>query len=473
MSILDVVMALVEVPVVYFAIVMLTRYVFLENGLINRKYKVYHTIFLLLIAISRFAVSENDAWELIAIICVGIIILLGRLEDNDSVLGALLAFPIMGFAEGILYPLAEMPASVFIKDQIAGYAYRIIVYAVLLVACWYVYQHNRELRKKFVDELRERELKFWERVMLCTVGTLLLTYSTFMNSINSFASGDSGQVVAMVVVMGICCFIMSVTVIMVIVIGNKHNYYHDCYAQVQDNIIIFMAELVENRDENTGGHIKRTAIYVDIIAKQLRRNGMFEDILTDEYIKDIKSAAPLHDIGKIRVPDAILNKPGRLTDEEFALMKEHAESGRVLLDHAKEHLGNLRYLDIATDMAGYHHEWWDGGPKGYPGHLKGEEIPLCARIMAVADVFDALTTQRCYKEPMKLEKAYDIIRSESGTHFDPVVVDAFFDDLKRIKAAYGKFAYENKVKGITTTTKLQEKRLGNLKYGGNNEIKKN
>ncbi len=135
-------------------------------------------------------------------------------------------------------------------------------------------------------------------------------------------------------------------------------------------------------------------------------------------------AAPLHDIGKIHIPDAVLNKPGRLTEEEFEIMKTHTTAGEELLTHAKEELGESGYLNMTVEMAAYHHEWWNG--KGYPYGISGEEIPLCARIMAVADVFDALTSKRCYKSAMPLEKAYAIIREESGTYFDPTVVDAFF-----------------------------------------------
>ena len=145
-------------------------------------------------------------------------------------------------------------------------------------------------------------------------------------------------------------------------------------------------------------------------------------------------AAPLHDIGKIHIPDAVLNKPGRLTDEEFTTMKTHTTAGEKLLAHAKDELGESEYLNIAVEMAAYHHEWWNG--KGYPYGMSGEEIPLCARIMAVADVFDALTSKRCYKNAMPLDKAYAIIREEPGTHFDPTVVDAFFaasEDIEKTK----------------------------------------
>lgn len=211
---------------------------------------------------------------------------------------------------------------------------------------------------------------------------------------------------------------------MLIMQGNKRSFYHEQVSGMQSGMITLMAEIVENRDDNTGGHIRRTAAYVEKIAKELKKQGAYREILTDRYMEDMIVAAPLHDIGKIHIPDAVLNKPGRLTEEEFAVMKTHTTAGQELLLRAKAELGESGYLNTAVEMAAYHHEWWNG--KGYPYGLNGDEIPLCARIMAVADVFDALTQKRCYKSAMPAEKAYAIIREESGAHFDPKVVEAFF-----------------------------------------------
>ena len=202
--------------------------------------------------------------------------------------------------------------------------------------------------------------------------------------------------------------------------------------EIQHNIILTMADIVESRDENTGGHIKRTAAYVEIISKKLREQGKFTDILTPQYEADMIVAAPLHDMGKIHVSDTILNKPGRLTDEEFGIMKSHTTAGRDMLENATNTLGVFSYLTIAVQMAAYHHEWWNG--KGYPEGISGEDIPLCARIMAVADVFDALMSKRCYKDAMPIEKAYSIIREETGTHFDPDIAEAFFAAADEIEA---------------------------------------
>lgn len=202
---------------------------------------------------------------------------------------------------------------------------------------------------------------------------------------------------------------------------------------VQQNIITTMADIVESRDENTGGHIKRTALYVEIIAKQLLNDRKYTDILTPDYVDDMIVAAPLHDIGKIHVSDTILNKNGKLSSDEYTIMKTHSQIGQNLLKQASGTLGKSTYLDIAMDMACYHHEWWNG--KGYPEGRSGDNIPLCARIMAVADVFDAITSKRCYKEAQDFDTAYDIVISESNTHFDPVIIDAFILCRPKIKMA--------------------------------------
>lgn len=197
--------------------------------------------------------------------------------------------------------------------------------------------------------------------------------------------------------------------------------------------IMMMAELVESRDGNTGGHIRRTAEYVRIITQELLDEHKFPETIDHKFLQNIVTAAPLHDVGKISVPDIVLNKPGKLTDEEFEAMKSHTTVGRKILKDAVKATEHSAFLDLAVDMAGAHHEWWNG--KGYPDGIQGESIPLCARIMAIADVFDALVSKRIYKPAMPIEKAYAIIKSETGTHFDPVCVEAFFNAQEKIEKA--------------------------------------
>ena len=194
-------------------------------------------------------------------------------------------------------------------------------------------------------------------------------------------------------------------------------------ARMQENLILVLADMVESRDQFTGDHVKNTSEYTRIIMEQLKREGIYTDQLTDEFINNVYHSAPLHDIGKIRVSDTILNKPGKLTDEEFETMKLHMVYGRDVIENAKKATPDVAYLNEAQNLALYHHEKWNG--KGYPRGLSGEEIPLSARIMAVADVFDALVSKRSYKDPFPFEKAMDIIREGAGNHFDPYVAGAF------------------------------------------------
>ena len=202
--------------------------------------------------------------------------------------------------------------------------------------------------------------------------------------------------------------------------------------KMQNGLILVLADLVESRDKCTGDHVRKTAAYTEIILKELRREGKYADTITDAYMEDVIHSAPLHDIGKIHVPDAILNKPGKLTDQEFAAMKEHTSSGGEVIDSAIDTIGtDPGYLKEARNLAACHHEKWNG--TGYPCGLAGEEIPLSARIMAVADVFDALVSRRSYKEPFTIEKALDIIREGSGSHFDPTVAQAFLNAEEEVR----------------------------------------
>lgn len=195
--------------------------------------------------------------------------------------------------------------------------------------------------------------------------------------------------------------------------------------RLQDGIIVGMANLIESRNGETGEHVKRTSKYVEMIAIECRKKGMHKDILSDEYIDRLKKAAPLHDVGKICVSDAILTKPGKLTEEEFAEIKLHSSRGGSIIKECFESIEDKEYVDMAIDVASYHHEKWNG--EGYSTGLKGEDIPLSARIMAIADVFDALVSKRCYKKALPVDDAYKIIEESSGTHFDPELVKVFVD----------------------------------------------
>lgn len=194
---------------------------------------------------------------------------------------------------------------------------------------------------------------------------------------------------------------------------------------MQEHIISGLANLIENRDMETGEHIVRTSAYVKLIAENARKDGVYADVIDDHFISLLVTLAPMHDIGKIVVSDRILRKPGKLTPEEYEEMKKHAAMGGDVVREVLNGITDEDYLSFASDIATYHHEWWDG--RGYPKGLKGEEIPLSARIMAIADVYDALISERCYKKPIPPEEAFAIMEEESDTHFDPKLIEVFLN----------------------------------------------
>ncbi|MCR4713494.1 MAG: HD domain-containing protein [Treponemataceae bacterium] len=198
---------------------------------------------------------------------------------------------------------------------------------------------------------------------------------------------------------------------------------HRKLVDMQDNTIIGLSNLVENRDSETGSHVRRTSAYVSALAKKVKEDRFYSGILTDKYIEYITKAAPMHDIGKIIVADNILKKKGKLTDDEFSLMKLHTIEGARIVDEVFGSNENEDYVEVVKEIVTSHHEKWNGS--GYPNGLKCNEIPLSARIMAIADVFDALVSPRCYKEPFPVDKAFEIIKASSGTHFDPILVTEF------------------------------------------------
>jgi response regulator RpfG family c-di-GMP phosphodiesterase len=206
----------------------------------------------------------------------------------------------------------------------------------------------------------------------------------------------------------------------------------------QDVIIQSMAALAETRDNETGGHIQRTRHYVKILAERLRDHPRFHDFLDDQTIELLYKLAPMHDIGKVGVRDHVLLKPERLTVEEYEEMKRHTVYGDDTLELAERHLGDSSFLRIAREFALTHQERWDG--RGYPQGLKGEQIPIAGRLMAVADVYDALVSRRIYKEPQTHEQATAVLAQGRGTHFDPDVTDAFLEHQEQFKAIAARFA---------------------------------
>jgi putative two-component system response regulator len=206
----------------------------------------------------------------------------------------------------------------------------------------------------------------------------------------------------------------------------------------QDATIAALASIVETRDSETGNHVRRTQHYVRALAEQLRSHPNFAGYLTDHQIGILFRSAPLHDIGKVGIPDRILLKPGRLDPDEVEIMKTHTTLGHKAIEDAEQQLGmKVGFLACAKEIARNHHEKWDGS--GYPRQLAGEAIPISARLMALADVYDALTSDRVYKRAMSHDQATAIIIEGRGSHFDPNVVDAFLTVSSQYRTIAGRF----------------------------------
>lgn len=219
------------------------------------------------------------------------------------------------------------------------------------------------------------------------------------------------------------------------IIGTYLNMENPLYVRLKahnQEMVMGFATLVENRDGSTGGHIRRTTEYARMLANELRMGSCYANELTRDYIKNLIMAAPMHDVGKIAIPDAILQKPGRLTAEEYDIMKTHSEKGGNIIKGTFGSVGDDEYGRMAYEVARYHHEKWNG--RGYPEGKCKDEIPLCARIMAVADVFDAVSAKRCYRDALPLDECFDIIEKGVGEDFDPVIANTFLGMRSEIEA---------------------------------------
>ena len=201
--------------------------------------------------------------------------------------------------------------------------------------------------------------------------------------------------------------------------------------QLKNAIVFSFADIIERRDHNTGGHIDRTSQYIEILVNAMIERGVYFDSLKSMNLESLISSARLHDVGKIGISDEILNKTAKLSDEEFEIMKKHSIEGEEIINQIASRAKDDEFLRNAKLFAGYHHEWWDG--TGYPYGLRETRIPLQGRIMAVVDVYDALVSERPYKQPFTEEEAVKIIKEGAGSHFDPIIVDVFLEVADRFK----------------------------------------
>lgn len=200
--------------------------------------------------------------------------------------------------------------------------------------------------------------------------------------------------------------------------------------------IFALAKLAESRDDETGKHLERVQILCRMLSAQLAGKKKYKKVITSKFIENIYNACPLHDIGKVGIPDIILLKPGKLTMEEFEQIKKHTTIGAETLEQVYKIYPKNKFLNMGIEIARYHHEKWNG--TGYPDKLEGENIPLCARIMAVADVYDAMHSKRCYKPALSHEEAFKEITDCSGTHFDPSIIEVFVEINKKLQDEWEK-----------------------------------
>ncbi len=261
---------------------------------------------------------------------------------------------------------------------------------------------------------------------------------------HSIAVAEASEKICIILI----CLTMAVCIIMCVGITSHLEKYKDLLEKenkrktqaliehsqrmlaLQENTIIGMASMIESRDQETGEHVIRTSKYVELLTHAAQKAGYYPEILTDDYAELLIKAAPMHDIGKITISDSILQKPDRLTEEEFEIMKSHTTAGGRIIIEAMGNIEEKEYIDIAAQVAESHHEKWDGS--GYPKGLKDNDIPIGARIMAVADVFDALISKRRYKDPMSVDQALSIIQESGGSHFDPRLAIIFCNSKEEI-----------------------------------------
>lgn len=230
---------------------------------------------------------------------------------------------------------------------------------------------------------------------------------------------------------------LAITAIILVAYCAMENAASSELIQYHEEVIYAFADVIEGRDGSTGEHVKRTVAYVRLIVDALRENGIYADRLDNEYLDFLMRAAPMHDFGKIAVTDTVLQKPGRLTSDEYEIMKTHTVRGADMIKASLASLEEPGYITIAWQVARHHHERWDGS--GYPDGLRGEEIPLCARVVAVADVFDAVSQDRCYRGAMSLDESFAIIEQGAGTQFDPLIAKVFLQLRDKVEAVFYQF----------------------------------
>ena len=314
--------------------------------------------------------------------------------------------------------LAFMPQLQYLEGRFTNYSMGISVYSCFVCIALYVAMSAILIIKRY---------RYIPKQKLMSLGATLICIAIVLSLQIVFPEFLVSSIAAALIT--VCIYL------------NMENPSNKRLEHYHHEMVTGFATLVDNKDDSTGGHIKRSSAYAVLIAENLRKTAEFRDVITKDFLDNLEQSAPMHDIGKIGIPDVILQKPGKLTAEEYKKMQEHPVIGGRIIQETFSHLGRGEYESMAHDIALYHHEKWNG--KGYPEGLAGLGIPLPARIMAVADVFDAVSAKRCYRDAMPLNECYDIIRNGRGVDFDPDIVDAFMMDISLVENIYNNAKFDS------------------------------
>lgn len=435
-SVLHVVVSIVEIVFMYIAMLMVERYVFLEPQMEAKKQKWFYAITLPILIASN--VIMEDIGQIFLILFSAINIVFGR--KTRKIRGFFVVFPVIGVVNGICGPILVAPATIMQMTEEVTLIFKLCLYVIIYIGIALFYIFGTKWRDKFNEEMQLRHLKRWEFALLGGVGIMMMIYSyiiaflpnivdpTIVETISEndrekvsfiidYVNALAKDITTMVLFVTVICFALSVTSIVVVLQGNKRSYYQQkaLTAQIKEKervermsiqMVRTLANTIDAKDSYTNGHSTRVARYSVMIAERMGYEGNKLELL--EY------AALLHDIGKIGIPNEIINKPSRLTDEEYEIIKTHPGIGGKILEEITE------IPDIAIG-ARYHHERFDG--RGYPDKLNGLDIPEIARIIGVADAYDAMTSNRSYRELLSQEIVRAEINKGKGTQFDPEIAE--------------------------------------------------
>ena len=408
-DVLNVIKELMELLVIYVGVNLIKKYVFLEPEMEKSKKRIYQIISISLIFLS-YIILKADA-VIVALFATALNISLSR--KYKRVGGFFIIFPIIGFLDGLVVPIWGTPKTVCRMTFKEELFFSIILYFVLLLGVLIFYLNSKEWRTQFEKDVATRSLTIWERVLLIGVGAMLLLYSYTYSDLPTTDIASTIVINGIIVdkiIGAVVVFGLTIIVILLILQGNKKEHYYKKTEHMSKQMVNALAKTIDAKDTYTNGHSTRVAEYSVMIAKRMGYEG--------EKLEQLEFAALLHDIGKIGVPREIINKPTRLTDEEYEIIKTHPGTGANILKEVTE------MPDIIIG-ARWHHERFDG--KGYPDKLAGLDIPEIARIIGVADAYDAMTSKRSYRDVLAQEIVRGEVEKGKGTQFDPQVADIMLE----------------------------------------------